>query len=175
MKDIEEYEGKYAIAEDGRVWSYANEKHGGKYLNPPHDKDGYVRVTLSKRSCKRSFHVHRLVAKGFIPNSFNLPQVNHKNGIKTDNRVENLEWCTDAENKKHSALNGLHPFGERQHWAKLSDEKVREILELHNKFGEDFNFSKVGKMFGVDRNAIRGVVRNKTWRHVERELPQLGE
>lgn len=74
----------------------------GKALNPSITKDGYLRTMLSKPGKSKSYLIHRLVAESFIPNPKNKRTVNHKNGIKSDNKAINLEWATDRENIKHS-------------------------------------------------------------------------
>ena len=96
MKDIKNYEGLYAVTEDGRVWSYKN----SKWLNPLNNR-GYQRVQLCKEGKRIAYSIHRLVAETYLPNPKSLPCVNHKNEIKTDNRVENLEWCTVAYNNSY--------------------------------------------------------------------------
>lgn len=98
-RDIEGYEGKYQISNLDNVKSlnYCNTKKA-KNLKHIKDKDGYLLVCLSKNGSKKLFKVHRLVAEAFLDNPNNFPQVNHKNEVKTDNRVENLEWTTREKN-----------------------------------------------------------------------------
>ena len=96
MRDIKNYEGLYAVTEDGRVWSYRNEK----YLTPLKSR-GYFRVQLSKEGKRPAYLIHRLVAEAYLPNPDNLPQVNHKDENKANNSVSNLEWCTAAYNNSY--------------------------------------------------------------------------
>lgn len=102
-KDIEGFEGRYMISRNGEVHSLLR----GRRLKT--NKDGrYERVGLrDKDGNKSTASVHRLVAKAFIPNPLNKAEVNHINGIKQDNRVENLEWATRSENAQHAVDTGL--------------------------------------------------------------------
>ena len=114
----------YEVSNKGRVRSVDRvfvRKNGriqpvkGKILKQTKDKDGYCKVYLSNQGIKKNVFVHRLVAEAFIPNPDNLPQVNHINSKKDDNRVENLEWVTNQQNVQHAydfgnGLKGLdHP------------------------------------------------------------------
>lgn len=112
-KDVIGYEGSYQVSNLGRVKSvgrHADTKAFGGGVYKIHEKilktdtvnNGYLRITVSLNGKTKRFMVHRLVAIVFIPNTENLPHVNHKNGVKTDNYVSNLEWCTPSENEKHS-------------------------------------------------------------------------
>ena len=94
MKDIKDYEGLYAITRDGNVWSYRN----NKFLKPRLNKGDYHQVNLCKNGKGKNFLIHRLVAKAFIPNPNNLPEVNHKDEDKSNNCVENLEWMSKIDN-----------------------------------------------------------------------------
>lgn len=98
-KDIEGYEGLYKVSNLGRVKSL-NYNHTGKekILRPKKERNGYLRVNLYKNGKNKMFTVHRLVAEAFLENPDNLPQINHKNEIKTDNSVNNLEFCTSHYN-----------------------------------------------------------------------------
>lgn len=102
FKDIRGYEGLYKVSNLGNVISYYGSKKTQKARKPITQKYGYHQLNLKKNGQLKMFLVHRLVAIAFIPNPKNLPQVNHINGIKTDNRVENLEWCTAKQNTLHS-------------------------------------------------------------------------
>ncbi len=91
----------YRVSDDGRVYSVRK----GIFLRQQISKFGYPRVELKQDGRTYTAAVHRLVAAAFIPNPDNLPQVNHKNEIKTDNRVENLEWCTCSYNINYGTRN----------------------------------------------------------------------
>lgn len=100
IKKIEGY--NYHITSNGDVFSY----HCNKLLKPRLNK-GYFYVNLSNNGKMKTFKIHRLVAESFLPNHSNLPIVNHKDGNKQNNHVDNLEWCTHSENTKHAVLMGL--------------------------------------------------------------------
>lgn len=115
-RDVLGFEGAYRINADGCIKSL-----GRDVFNPIHDSvfikerilkthigvDGYYKVGLCKDGKIKKLRLHRLIALAFIPNPLNKPCINHKNGNKLDNRIENLEWCTRAENNTHSYRTGL--------------------------------------------------------------------
>lgn len=102
FKEIKGFEGKYQISNQGIV-----RNQYGHILTPYKTKHGYMKLDLWQDSKRKKFYIHRLVAEAFIPNPDNLPQVNHMDGNKENNVVENLEWCTAEGNVKHSIDNCL--------------------------------------------------------------------
>lgn len=96
MKDIKNYEGLYAVTEDGRVWSYRAQK----FLKPHDNGHGYMCGELCKNGSRKPYKVHRIIAETFLDNPDNKPEVNHINGNRSDNRLENLEWATSKENNQ---------------------------------------------------------------------------
>lgn len=102
-KDIDGYEGLYQVSNLGRIRSLKYGKE--RILKHRKDKDGYLRVGLYKNSKMKDYFVHRLVALVFIPNPNNLPCINHKDENKTNNSVDNIEWCTQQHNANYGTRN----------------------------------------------------------------------
>lgn len=127
---------------------------------------GYPEVNLKNNGEALHLKVHRLVALAFIANPDNKPWVNHKNGIKTDNRVENLEWCTPDENNKHASKTGLfNSFsGTNSALAKVTSEQVLEIRRLRSE--TKITYEELGKRFGLSGVACLHICKRKTWKHI---------
>ncbi|MBP3619849.1 MAG: HNH endonuclease [Clostridia bacterium] len=105
-KEIRNYEGLYMISSYGKVKSLGNNKtKKEKILKPQKNKNGYLKVCLYSNGKMKQLYVHRLVAEAFIPNPNNLTQLNHKSEIKTQNNVDNLEWCTYEYNNNYGTRN----------------------------------------------------------------------
>ena len=121
-KDIQGYEGLYQVSNLGEVRSLKYKgRNNIKILKGASDKDGYRRVALfDKEKCRKEYRIHRLVAEAFIPNPENKPQVNHIDGCKYNNIVQNLEWCTNQENHIHAWKTGL---------SKMTQEQKRKTSE----------------------------------------------
>ena len=134
-------------------------------------KTGYCFVSgsLGSREDKITFKTHRVVAETFIPNLNNLPEVNHKDGNKLNNCIDNLEWCTRIANMKHASEYGLlnAKRGEDSAHAKLTIEDVKYIREHYVPYDKNFGTRALGRKFGVDHDTIRSVLKNETWTHVK--------
>ena len=138
MKDIFGYEGLYKIDKDGNIYSLPRKgtvKHIRK-ISQNKNKFGYMQVVLMKDNKMKTYLVHRLVAIAFIPNLDNLPQVNHKDGNKQNNVVDNLEWCSVSYNTKHAYENNLGGFRDvvNKNLIKINNEKSYNFIEITNEY-----------------------------------------
>lgn len=122
----------------------------------PQSNGNYYKVTLSIQGKEKQFLVHRLVAKAFIPNPENKPEVNHINGDKFDNRAENLEWVTASENQIHSVKTNLKKHGTDLWNGKFTKEQVLEIIKK-KQMGESCR--KLGREYGVNATTISAISR----------------
>lgn len=158
---IPEHEGIYEIHTNGLVWSIKK----GRYLANPKNKTRYHFITLLNNG-KRSYHtVHRIVANAFIPNPENKPQINHINGLKNDNRVENLEWCNASENCLHFIRIGVRKiksgsenalFGRKGH---LSNKK-RSVKKIDFITGEELKVYPTLTLAAKDNNVVPSAISN---------------
>lgn len=143
----------YFVSEDGEVF---NLKWNRKVKPQPNGK-GYLRFHVAGKG----YFVHREVALRYVPNPENKPHVNHKDGNKLNNRADNLEWVTNAENHKHAADNGLLLTGEKCSWSKLKKEDVYFIRQ-HS----DLGCSKLAKMFSVSPSTIKAIILRRSWKDI---------
>ena len=168
-KDIKDYEGAYQVSNFGRVRSLDRKRWNGKVwckckgriLVGRPTKYGYLRVSLGRGDYH---YIHRIVAETFLSNVGYELQVNHKDGDKTNNRVENLEWCSCSENMKHASKNSLMRSGESHHNHKLTKQDVDYIRNHHKHNDRTFGYSALSRLFGVSPEAVRRVVRGEAWK-----------
>ena len=166
-RDIVGYEGRYQVSNYGRAKSFCSGK--ARILKPIRRADGYVNIGLHKKGETPHRAIHILVAQAFIPNPDNKPFVNHIDGDKTDNRVENLEWCTPSENVIHvHKMRLIHVSKGTKHYkAQLTPDEVRYIREHHVPYNHEFGATALGKKFNVHPQVVLDVVNRKTYRDVE--------
>ena len=137
----------YGISNLGNIKNIKN----GKLLTPYLNKNGYLTYTFCQNGIKKTFRIHRLVALHFIPNPNNLPYVNHIDGDKTNNRVENLEWCTAKENDNHARETGLK-----------NQEKPVIAENIETKETTTFkSVTEAGAILGINKGTISKVLNGK--------------
>lgn len=164
-KDIKGYEGLYQISNLARVKSFKFYKGTNeRILKNFKTSNGYLAVKLCKNKTKKDMTIHRLVAKHFILNPEFKITVNHINGKKEDNSINNLEWSTYKENNEHARKTGLNnDVGSNSHKAKISEN---EVIIIRNSYKLGYTQNEICRWFGVSRALISLIVNNKRWKHI---------
>lgn len=176
-KDIKGFEGEYEVSNTGKIKS--KKRKNERILIPDVDRYGYLRVCLfySKGGYIRK-KVHRLVAEAFLPNVNELPQVNHKDGDKKNNNVDNLEWCTAKENLRHALETGLRKktykstphYGEENGNSKITKEIAEEIRNSYISGSREYGCRALARKYGLGVTTVRAIVNYKTWKERKEEI-----
>ena len=162
MKWIAGYEGRYKVDTSGNVYSFIANGYKGKAFKMKLriDKYGYKKIWLFGDNKSKPLFVHRLVAMAYLPNPKNKPQVNHINGIKTDNSLSNLEWVTGRENSRHAVATGLQT---NNHSRKFSHDDIVQIKSIH---ANGFSFRKIAKIYKVQHQTIGNIIKGISYKDI---------
>lgn len=161
------FEGLYSVSRCGRVYSHARYGAMSKWLRMTLDKNGYARVAFTRNNIAKTHKVHRVVALTFLPNPNNLPCVNHINGIRNDNRVENLEWCTIKQNVRHAWATGRAKAlkGELSATSKISDLRRIELVQDYALTSMTQN--QIALKYGISQANVSLIIRGYLQHHFE--------
>jgi len=131
---------------------------------PQLTENGYLATSIKYNKKHKFILIHRAVAMAFVPNPLNLPEVNHKDGDKTNNNDWNLEWCTNEENIQHSWEMGLRkpPSGSKNGASKVTESEVLDIREI----GYSISLGEIAGRFGVSKATVCNILKRKTWTHI---------
>lgn len=163
MKDVPGYEGRYKADTAGNIYSF---RWGKPRRLQPILNNRYLKVNLyDEEMTHKQRSVHRIVALTFLPPVEGKLHVNHIDGNRLNNSLDNLEWCTPQENVEHSVKTGLHRVAQGSDCgnAKLTEENVREIKEL---LKTGLSQSKIGRLFNISQPIICEINTGKIWRYV---------
>ncbi len=169
-KSVIGYENIYEISNLGRIRSIDHivpHKDGksriqkGRFLHTYISEKGYIQTCLSKEGKRFNTGLHRIIAIAFIKNPNNLPQVNHKDGIKDNNSISNLEWSTNQENQLHAVKNGLvnHNYGEDHHMSKLTN---KQVVIIRQDINNGKTLTSISKEYNVSITAIWNIKKGKS-------------
>lgn len=138
----------------------------GRILAAALDGYGYFKVVFSINKVKTTHTVHKLVATVFVPNPENKPEVNHKDGDKTNNNDWNLEWCTKQENHVHATENNLKAKGSSHGKVKLTDEQVLNLRAEYKGRSKGPTMKQLGEKYGIKEAQTCAIINRKNWTHI---------
>lgn len=151
----------YQISSTGSVKSLKRNKE--KILNLQKGTHGYLHVNLCKEGKLKTFKVHKLVGTAFLSNPFNLPQINHLDGVKTNNNIWNLEWVNNSDNSKHAfRLNLRSNQGEKHPRSKLKEKDIIQIKSLYKN--KKHTQKNLAELFNVSPQLIYYITSNRSWK-----------
>lgn len=173
MRDIPGYEGRYAATKGGKIWAHPSRSRSeGYYLCQAVNDLGYSYVCLFANGKRQNKYVHRLVALAFLGRS-RKPQVNHKNGKRSDNRLANLEWATASENKIHAFKTGLTTMGPTQraasrrniiaHNHKNRFFSMAQATEIRRLFAKGKTRRQIADKFGASYGIVKQIIANDSY------------
>lgn len=157
------YENLYQVSNLGRIQSIARRRGGkcGRMLAPNAVKGGYQQVTLYKDRRRSSVYVHRLVADAFMPRTDPDTEINHIDGVKSNNALHNLEWMTRSENLFHATrVLGVN-HGTLRPNSKIGVNDVREIRRLY-ALGQH-SYRRLAKAYGLSKTTVEAIILRRTW------------
>lgn len=173
-KPVKGYEGLYEVSNYGKIkslrrWSGSCYKKETELSTKRLSKDGYVRIALSKDNKKHETKMHRIVAEHFIENLNNKQTVNHIDGNKLNNRVDNLEWADRHEQLVHAYSLGLKKSirGTDNNQSKLTKEDVEYIRENYKRQSTEFGTVALSKKYGVSNRVIGLITRGLSYKNVK--------
>lgn len=169
-KDIPGFKGRYQASNLGRIksidWkSSRGFLRKGKIMKQCHEGNGYLQLHIVTNNGSKMLSAHRLIAKAFLPTTEGKEFVNHKNGIKDDNRIENLEWCSKSENCKHSFEIGLQDNkGEKHPCSKLSEIDVLTIRKQYST--GKYSHQQIADVYDISKTQVGDIIRKRSWTHI---------
>lgn len=174
-RPVKGFEGLYEVSNMARVrslswtqihWTgkpFTKKERIFKFRQPKTNR--YVFVGLTRNGVEEHYSLHRVYMEHWVPNPDNKRDINHKNGIKWDNRPENLEWATRSENVKHAVLTGLLPVrrGEQHHTAKLTEA---EVIDIRRRYATGESSWKIFKSLNMSYTNVKDIIAKRTWSHI---------
>lgn len=163
-KPVFGFEKRFEISNHGRLRSINGRHKGVKILNPAIGHGGYYCTSLRMKPQNRKVRIHTLVAENFLIKPIGQwIVVNHKDGNKLNNHINNLEWCEASENISHAVRIGLMDFkGSNHHNSKLTEEDILKIRSLYPKYLQ----REIAAMFGICRRQAGDIINRVNWKHV---------